>query len=78
MSSEEKPDNLRPELRWGLGCLIAAFALSGLLILVLLVAIALRPPVWLQVVLGLGLVAGAAVLAWLVAVALGGSARRDS
>ena len=78
MSSEEKQDDLRPEVRWGLGCLVGALALGGVLILVLLIAVALRPPVWLQIVLGIALVAGATLLAWLVAVALGGSPRRDS
>ncbi len=77
MSSDEKPADLRPEVRWGLGCLVASLALGGVLILVLLIAIALRPPVWLQVVLGIGLVVGATLLAWVVAVALGGSGRRD-
>lgn len=60
----------RPEVRWGLGCLISAIAVTGTLILVLLVAIVAQPPVWLQIVIGLGLVAGGALFAWLVTSAL--------
>jgi threonine/homoserine/homoserine lactone efflux protein len=60
----------RPEVRWGVGCLVAGAALVGVVILVLLVAIALSPPTWVQVVLGVLLAAGGAALAWLVASAL--------
>lgn len=60
-----------PELRWTVGCLVAALATVGLFILVLLVAIALEPPTWMQVVLGVGLVIGGAIFAWLIASALG-------
>lgn len=59
------------EVRWTLGCLVGAAAMIGTLILVLLVAIALRPPVWMQVVLGVGLVIGGGALTWLVVSALG-------
>ena len=61
----------RPEVRWGVGCLVAAAAMVGLLALVLIVALVLQPPAWVQVVMGLGMVAGAVVLAWVVAAALG-------
>jgi hypothetical protein len=67
---------MRPELRWTLGCLVGAAALTGSLILALLVALALQPPTWIQVVVGVGLAAGGAVLAWLVASALGQSRSR--
>lgn len=60
-----------PELRWTVGCLVGSLATVGTLILVGLVAIALSPPVWMQVVLGVGLACGGAILAWLVAEALG-------
>lgn len=59
-----------PELRWTVGCLVASMATTGILILVFLVAIALSPPTWVQVVLGVGLVAGGAIFAWLIASAL--------
>ena len=67
---------MRPEVRWTLGCLVAAAAISGLGILVLLVAIALQPPAWVQVLIGVALAAGGAFLAWLVASALGQSRAR--
>ncbi len=62
---------LRAEVRWTLGCLVGAAAMIGTLILVLLVAIALRPPVWMQVLLGVGLAIGGGALTWLVVSALG-------
>ncbi len=62
---------LRAEVRWTLGCLVGAAAMIGTLILVLLVAIALRPPVWVQVLLGVGLAIGGGALTWLVVSALG-------
>ena len=69
---------MRPEVRWTVGCLVAAAAVAGLGILVLLVAIALQPPAWAQVLIGVALAGGGAFLAWLVASALGQSrARRD-
>ena len=69
---------MRPEVRWTLGCLVAAAAIAGVGILVLLVAIALQPPTWVQVLIGVALAGGGAFLAWLVAAALGESrARRD-
>jgi phosphate/sulfate permease len=43
----------------------------GILILVLLVAVALSPPTWVQVLLGVALALGGAAFAWLVATALG-------
>ena len=57
-------------VRWSVGCLVAAASTVGVVILVFLVSVALQPPVWLQVLLGVGLAAGGAVLAWLVASAL--------
>lgn len=68
---------LSDEARWGLGCLVGAAALTGIAILVLLVAATLEPPAWLQVVLGVGLVAGGGVLTWLVVSALGQARTRD-
>ena len=67
---------MRPELRWTVGCLVGAAALVGALILVLLVTLALQPPGWVQVTIGVALVAGGAALAWLVASALGQSRAR--
>lgn len=66
---EERP--LPAELRWTVGCLVATLATVGVLILVALVALALEPPTWVQVLLGVGLAVGGAVFAWLIASALG-------
>ena len=67
-----------PEVvRWGVGCLVAAVSTVGVLILVLLVALALAPPTWVQVLLGIALALGGAAFAWLVATALGQKATQD-
>lgn len=68
---ESKQGAIPPELRWTVGCLVASLATVGILILVFLVAIALSPPTWVQVVLGVGLAIGGAIFAWLIASALG-------
>jgi hypothetical protein len=75
--SQAGGNQMRAEVRWGLGCLVGAAALSGMVILVLLVAYALQPPTWVQIVLGVGLVAGGGLLTWLVGSALGQSRARD-
>jgi phosphate/sulfate permease len=69
---------MRSEIRWTLGCLVSAAALVGALIIVLLVTLALQPPEWVQVLVGIALVGGGAVLAWLVASALGRSRFRGT
>ncbi len=61
---------LSPHVRWTVGCLVGSLATVGILILVALIAIALSPPTWVQVVLGFGLACGGAVFAWLIASAL--------
>jgi hypothetical protein len=67
----------RPEVQWGVGCLLGMTALAGLSIITLLVAIALEPPKWLQIVIGLGLVGGGGALTWLVATALARSRTQE-
>jgi hypothetical protein len=62
-----EPDDV---VRWVAAGVVAAAALLGLLILVAIVAYALQPPGWLQMVLGVAMAAGAAVFAWLLAAAL--------
>ncbi len=57
-------------MRWVAAGVVAAAALLGLLVLVAIVAYALQPPGWLQIVLGVAMAAGAAVFAWLLAAAL--------
>jgi hypothetical protein len=58
---------------WGVGCLVASAATLGVVILVFIVAVALQPPVWVQIAIGVALAIGATVLAWLVASAVGQS-----
>lgn len=70
MSRRESDHWSRPELRWTFGCLVAFVGMTGLVILVFLVALALQPPEWVQVLVGIGLACGGAILAWLVAAAL--------
>ncbi len=65
----ESPD----VIGWGVGCLVASAATLGVVILVFIIAVALQPPVWVQITLGIALAVGATVLAWLVASALGQS-----
>jgi protein-S-isoprenylcysteine O-methyltransferase Ste14 len=60
-------------VQWGVGCLVATAALVGVALMVLLLAFYLQPPTWVQVVLGVVLAVGGALLAWLVATALGRS-----
>jgi hypothetical protein len=57
-------------VRWIAAGIVATAALLGLVVLVVLVAYALQPPGWLQMVLGVVMAAGAAVFAWLLASAL--------
>lgn len=70
------PDNtsVAPEpedlVRWVTAGIVAAAALLGLAVLVSIIAFALQPPGWLQMVLGVGMVAGAVFFAWLLASAL--------
>ena len=75
--SDKQPDGrMDPAVRWTVGCLVGAAAIVGSLMLVLLVALALQPPEWVQVLAGVLLAAGGAALAWMVAAALGHSRRR--
>ena len=69
--TRRETETLPPEVRWGVGILVSSAAVVGILILVFLVAIALTPPTWVQVSLGVGLAVGGALFAWLIAHALG-------
>ena len=62
---------MRPETRWLIGVVVGLTAMVGLMILVFLVSFALEPPAWIQIVMGVVLVAVACLLTWLVASALG-------
>jgi uncharacterized BrkB/YihY/UPF0761 family membrane protein len=70
----------RDVLTWGVGCAIGAAATVGLVILLFLVALALQPPVWVQIVVGTVVAVGAAIFTWLVTNAwrLGGRGRGGS
>jgi threonine/homoserine/homoserine lactone efflux protein len=57
-------------LQWGIGCLVGGAALGGTLILVLVIAFLVQPPVWLQILLGVTMAAGATVFTWLFTSAL--------
>jgi hypothetical protein len=65
--------NVDSAVQWGVGCLVASAALVGVALMVLLLAFYLQPPTWVQIVLGVVLGVGGALLAWLVATALGRS-----
>ena len=70
-------NGMSPEVRWGLGCIVGVAALTGMVILVLIVALTLQPPAWVQILLGVALVAGGGLLTWLVVTALGQSRARE-
>jgi threonine/homoserine/homoserine lactone efflux protein len=52
---------------WLVGCAVGAAATTGIVIFVFLVALALQPPTWVQIVLGGLLALGGAIFAWLIA-----------
>lgn len=64
------------QARWTFGCLVGAAAMIGTLTLVALVAFLLEPPQWVNILLGLALVAGGGALTWLVVTALAQSKTR--
>ena len=66
-------DQMSPEVKWGVGCLVAAAAMVGLVILLMYVAFTFDLPVWAQIALGVGLTFGGGLLSWLVVSALGQS-----
>lgn len=71
-------DELSTEARWGVGCLIAAAAMVGLVILLMYVAFTFDLPIWAQVVLGFGLTLGGGLLTWLIVSALGQSRQKGA
>jgi Flp pilus assembly protein TadB len=76
LAKREEDGPMRPEVRWTIGIVVGLTAMTGLLILVVLVALALEPPAWLQIAMGVFLVGVACVLAWLVSAALADRDRR--
>lgn len=77
MPSQNRNGPMRPEVRWTIGIVVGLTAMVGLMILVVLVSLALEPAAWVQILMGVVLVAVACVLAWLVASALGERDRRN-
>jgi len=69
-------DQISNEVRWGVGCLVGATAITGVLILLMYVAFTFEPPLWVQLVLAAGLTVGGGLLTWLVVTALGQSKAR--
>ncbi len=69
-------DQMRDEVRWGVGCLVGAAAITGVLILLMYVAFTFEPALWVQLVLAAGLTLGGGLLTWLVVTALGESKAR--
>ena len=57
-------------MRWVTAAFVAAAALLGLVVLVAILAFALQPPGWVQMLLGVAMAGGAVFFAWLVASAL--------
>lgn len=52
---------------WLVGCAVGGAAMTGIVIFVFLVALALQPPIWVQILIGVSLALGGAVFAWLIA-----------
>ena len=68
----------RPDLgRWAVAFAVGGAATIGVVILVFLVALALQPPAWVQIVVGVVLAVGAAIFTWLVASAWRPADRAD-
>lgn len=70
-------DQMSPEVRWGVGCFVAASAVVGLVILLMYVAFTFDLQVWAQMALGVGLTIGGGLLSWLIVSALS-QARQSS
>lgn len=74
----KRNDELSPEARWGVGCLVAAAAMMGLVILLMYVAFTFDLPIWAQIALGFGLTLGGGLLSWLVVSALGQNRQKSA
>ena len=69
-TSRSGPPESVDVMRWVAAGVVAAAALLGLVVLVAIVVYALQPPGWLQIVVGVAMVAGTVIFAWLLASAL--------
>ena len=70
-------DELSPEAKWGVGCLVAAAAMLGVVILLMYVAFTFDLPIWAQIALGFALTLGGGLLSWLVVSALDQSRQKN-
>ena len=70
-------EQMSPEVRWGVGCLVGAAAITGMLILLMYIAFTFEPPLWVQLILAVGLTIGGGLLTWIVVTALGESKARS-
>ncbi|MEA2516435.1 MAG: hypothetical protein QOG16_273 [Actinomycetota bacterium] len=70
-------EQMSPEVKWGVGCLVSAAAMTGVVILLMYIAFTFDVPVWAQIALGVGLTLGGGLLSWLVVVALSQSKARS-
>ena len=68
---------MSPEVRWGVGCLVGAAAITGMLILLMYIAFTFEPSLWVQLILAVGLTIGGGLLTWIVVTALGESKARS-
>jgi threonine/homoserine/homoserine lactone efflux protein len=69
-------DEMSPEAKWGVGCLVGAAAMVGFVILLMYVAFTFDLPEWAQIALGVGLTIGGGLLSWLVVTALSQNRQR--
>jgi hypothetical protein len=60
-------DEFEVKARWMLGGLLAIVAVLGVGIFIMLLALVLQPPVWVQALTGSTLAVGAAALSWFMA-----------
>ncbi|MFN2593830.1 MAG: hypothetical protein ABR579_02945 [Actinomycetota bacterium] len=75
--SDDGPAKMRAETRWAISIAVGVLSLVGMLILVVLVSLALEPPTWVQILLGIGLVAGSLFMTFLVSTALSRDERTE-
>lgn len=71
-------DQLSREATWGVGCLVAAAAMTGIVILLMYVAFSFDLPIWAQIALGFGLTLLGGLLTWLIVSALGQSRQKST
>ena len=71
-------EQLSREATWGVGCLVSAAAMTGVVILVMYVAFFFEPPIWAQIALGFGLTLLGGLFVWLIVSALNQSRQKST